>query len=67
MLADGPATEHAATGPDGLLAAGPGMIWVQMATAGIEWTARLARTADVPVSWLGPAGHGTGDESRAVR
>jgi 3-hydroxyisobutyrate dehydrogenase len=34
MLADGPATEQAATGPDGLIAAGPGMIWVQMATVG---------------------------------
>ena len=34
MLADGPATEQAATGPDGLLAAGPGLIWVQMATVG---------------------------------
>jgi 3-hydroxyisobutyrate dehydrogenase len=46
MLADGPATEQAATGPDGLLAAGPGMIWVQMGTVGAEWTARLASIAD---------------------
>jgi 3-hydroxyisobutyrate dehydrogenase len=46
MLADGPATERAATGPDGLLAAGPGMIWVQMGTVGAEWTARLASIAD---------------------
>jgi len=46
MLADGPATEQAATGPDGLLAAGPGTIWVQMATVGAEWTARLASLAD---------------------
>jgi 3-hydroxyisobutyrate dehydrogenase len=46
MLADGPATERAATGPDGLLEAGPGMIWVQMGTVGAEWTARLARIAD---------------------
>src|SRR5207249_344807 len=46
MLADGPATEQAATGPDGLLAAGPGTIWVQMATVGAEWTARLASIAD---------------------
>src|SRR6476646_8653814 len=29
MLADGPATEQAATAPDGLLAAGPGIIWMQ--------------------------------------
>src|SRR5437868_3006543 len=46
MLADGAATEQAATGPDGLLAAGPGTIWVQMATVGTEWTARLASIAD---------------------
>jgi 3-hydroxyisobutyrate dehydrogenase len=46
MLADGPATEQAATGPDGLLAAGPGLIWVQMGTVGAEWTARLASIAD---------------------
>ena len=46
MLADGPATEQAATGPDGLLAAGPGTTWVQMATVGAEWTARLASIAD---------------------
>jgi 3-hydroxyisobutyrate dehydrogenase len=31
MLADGPATEQAASGPDGLLTASPGTIWVQMA------------------------------------
>ena len=42
MLADGPATEQAATGPDGFLTAGEGVIWVQMATVGIEWTERLA-------------------------
>ena len=46
MLADGSATEQAATGPDGLLAAGPGTIWVQMATVGADWTARLASLAD---------------------
>jgi 3-hydroxyisobutyrate dehydrogenase len=46
MLADGPATEQAATGPDGLLAAEPGTIWVQMGTVGADWTARLATTAD---------------------
>ena len=64
MLADGPATEQAAAGPDGLLAANPGLIWVQMATIGIEWTARLAVLAaargvafiDAPVSGSeGPA------------
>jgi 3-hydroxyisobutyrate dehydrogenase len=46
MLADGPATEQAATGPDGLLTADPGTIWVQMATVGAEWTVRLASIAD---------------------
>ena len=64
MLADGPATEQAATGPDGFLTAGPGVIWVQMGTVGIEWTARLAGIAatrgavfvDAPVSGSeGPA------------
>jgi 3-hydroxyisobutyrate dehydrogenase len=64
MLADGAATEQAATGPDGLLAAGSGMIWVQMGTVGVEWTTRLAGLAaahgvvfvDAPVSGSeGPA------------
>ena len=64
MLADGPATEQAWRGPDGLLAAGPGLIWVQMATVGLEWTERFANTAarygvsffDAPVSGSqGPA------------
>jgi 3-hydroxyisobutyrate dehydrogenase len=64
MLADGPATEEAWQRPDGLLAAGPGLIWVQMATVGIEWTQRFANTAarygvsffDAPVSGSqGPA------------
>ena len=64
MLADGPATEQAATGPDGFLAGAPGLIWVQMATIGMNWTARLADTAarhgvtfvDAPVSGSqGPA------------
>jgi 3-hydroxyisobutyrate dehydrogenase len=55
MLADGPATEQAWSGPDGLLlaaspglmllAASPGLIWVQMATVGLEWTGRFANTA----------------------
>lgn len=64
MLADGPATQQAACGPDGFLATGPGVIWVQMATVGAEWTARLAGAAaahemafvDAPVSGSeGPA------------
>jgi 3-hydroxyisobutyrate dehydrogenase len=64
MLADGPATEQAANGPDGFLAAGSGAIWVQMGTVGTEWTARLADSAaahgvafvDAPVSGSeGPA------------
>jgi len=64
MLADGSATQQAATGPDGFLAGGPGLIWVQMATIGMDWTARLAATAarhgvtfvDAPVSGSqGPA------------
>ena len=61
MLADGPATDQVWDGPDGLAAAGPGLIWVQMATVGIEWTQRFANTAgrygvhffDAPV--CGPA------------
>jgi 3-hydroxyisobutyrate dehydrogenase len=64
MLADGPATEEVWHGPDGLAAAGPGLIWLQMATVGIEWTQRFANTAarygmhyfDTPVSGsTGPA------------
>src|SRR5580700_9386594 len=64
MLADGPATEQVWNGPDGLTAAGPGLIWVQMATVGLEWTQRFANTAarygvhffDAPVSGSqGPA------------
>jgi 3-hydroxyisobutyrate dehydrogenase len=65
MLADGPATEQVWSGPDGLLlAASPGLIWVQMATVGLEWTERFANTAirygvsffDAPVSGSqGPA------------
>jgi 3-hydroxyisobutyrate dehydrogenase len=64
MLADGPATEQLSSGPDGFFAAGPGLIWVQMATVGLQWTARLADTAaahgvvfaDAPVSGSeGPA------------
>ena len=64
MLADGPATEQLRTEPDGFLAADPGLIWVQMATVGLQWTARLAGAAaghgmvfvDAPVSGSeGPA------------
>jgi 3-hydroxyisobutyrate dehydrogenase len=64
MLADGPATEQARSGPDGFAAAGPGVIWVQMATVGLPWTAKLAGAAaaqgmvfvDAPVSGSeGPA------------
>ena len=64
MLADGPAAEQLGGGPDGFLAAGPGVIWVQMATVGMQWTARLAGIAaahgmvfvDAPVSGSeGPA------------
>jgi len=58
MLADGPATEQLGSGPDGFVAADPGVIWVQMATVGMQWTARLAGIAaargmvfvDAPVS-----------------
>jgi 3-hydroxyisobutyrate dehydrogenase len=64
MLADGPATEQVWNGPDGLLTTPPGLIWVQMATVGMEWTERFAATAarhgvrfvDAPVSGSqGPA------------
>ena len=67
MLADGPATDQAATGPDGFLAAAPGATWAQMGTVGIEWTTRFADTAaaqgvvfaDAPVSGSeGPARDG---------
>ena len=64
MLADGPATEQALRGPDGELDIDPGLIWVQMATVGMEWTERFVNTAtryqvsffDAPVSGRqGPA------------
>jgi 3-hydroxyisobutyrate dehydrogenase len=64
MLADGPATEQALRAPDGEPAIGPGVIWVQMATVGMEWTQRFINTAtryqvsfvDAPVSGSqGPA------------
>jgi len=64
MLADGPATEQALRGPDGGLDLEPGLIWVQMATVGADWTERFVNTAtryrlsffDAPVSSsTGPA------------
>jgi 3-hydroxyisobutyrate dehydrogenase len=64
MLADGPATEQALRGPDGGLDLAPGLIWIQMATVGMEWTERFVNTAtryqvsffDAPVSGSqGPA------------
>src|ERR1700678_438536 len=45
MLADGPATEQALRGPNGELDIAPGLIWVQMATVGMEWTERFINTA----------------------
>lgn len=64
MLADGPATDQALRGPDGRLDIPPGLIWIQMATVGMEWTQRFVNTAtryqisffDAPVSGSqGPA------------
>jgi 3-hydroxyisobutyrate dehydrogenase len=64
MLADGPATEQVRRELDGVLAANPSMIWVQMATVGLDWTHRFAGEAgrsgmsffDAPVSGSqGPA------------
>jgi 3-hydroxyisobutyrate dehydrogenase len=64
MLADGPTTEQALRGPDGGLDLTPGLIWIQMATVGMEWTERFVNTAtryqvsffDAPVSGSqGPA------------
>jgi len=64
MLADGPATDQALRGPDGHLDIAPGLIWIQMATVGTEWTQRFVNTAtryqlsffDAPVSGsAGPA------------
>jgi 3-hydroxyisobutyrate dehydrogenase len=47
MLADGDVTADALVGPSGaLVAIRPGAIWVQMATVGVEWTARFGRVAD---------------------
>jgi 3-hydroxyisobutyrate dehydrogenase len=59
MLTDGAAVEQVMTGPDGALSAlGPGAVWVQMSTVGVEWSDRLADLAarrgvafvDAPVS-----------------
>jgi 3-hydroxyisobutyrate dehydrogenase len=67
MLADGPATEQAFRGPDGELDLPHGLILVQMATVGMEWTERFVNTAtryqvsffDAPVSGSqGPAEDG---------
>jgi 3-hydroxyisobutyrate dehydrogenase len=64
MLADGPATEQVWREFAGVLAADPGLIWVQMATVGLDWTQRFAVAAarhgvsffDAPVSGSqGPA------------
>jgi 3-hydroxyisobutyrate dehydrogenase len=64
MLTDGPATEQVWREFEGVLAANPGLIWVQMATVGLDWTQRLAAMAneyevsffDAPVSGSqGPA------------
>jgi 3-hydroxyisobutyrate dehydrogenase len=64
MLADGPATQQVWHQLEGVLAANPGLIWVQMATVGLDWTQRFAVAAarhgvsffDAPVSGSqGPA------------
>ena len=64
MLADGPAIDQVLRGPDGRLDIPPGLIWIQMATVGMEWTQRFVNTAtryqvsffDAPVSGSqGPA------------
>ena len=46
MLADGPATEQVWRELAGVLAANPGLTWVQMATVGLDWTQRFAALAD---------------------
>ena len=65
MLADGDAVCHAMTGPKGAVPAlRPGSVWIQMATVGVDWTARFSVVAhdhglefvDAPVSGSdGPA------------
>jgi 3-hydroxyisobutyrate dehydrogenase len=63
MLADGPATDQV-WDTNALLAAAPHLIWIQMATVGLDWTERFENTAtrygmsffDAPVSGSqGPA------------
>jgi 3-hydroxyisobutyrate dehydrogenase len=46
MLADGPATEQVWQELEGVLAANSGLVWVQMATVGLDWTQRFAVAAD---------------------
>jgi 3-hydroxyisobutyrate dehydrogenase len=64
MLADGPATEQVWRELETVLAVNQGLIWLQMATVGLDWTQRFAVTAgrhgvsffDAPVSGSqGPA------------
>ena len=64
MLADGPATDQVLRGPDGQLDIPPGLIWILMATVGMDWTQRFVNTStryqasffDAPVSGSqGPA------------
>ena len=59
MLADGDAVAHAMTGSHGAVSAlRPGAVWIQMATVGVDWTARFSALArdhgvefvDAPVS-----------------
>ena len=59
MLTDGAAVQQVMTGPVGALATlGPGAVWIQMSTVGVDWTDRLADLAarhrvafvDAPVS-----------------
>jgi 3-hydroxyisobutyrate dehydrogenase len=46
MLADGPATAQVWRELAGVVAANPGLTWVQMATVGLDWTQRFAAIAD---------------------
>ena len=65
MLADGPATEQAAIGPDGFLPRACGVIWVQMATVGMEWTERLAAAARYGVTFVDAPVSGSEGPARA--
>ena len=65
MLADGPATEQAAIGPDGFLPRACGVIWVQMATVGMEWTDRLAAAARYGVTFVDAPVSGSEGPARA--